>query len=162
MRYQGSMCCNRVQNVDGHHTIRDSPSKVQIQTEQGQGQNFFCQFREFPKASSACKSKLNFERRQAQQVASKRGNVATADLCSAGPLQAGTQKHIRKYALGCIRMDLAAFVWTSVPDFAYDDSFLIFRENMQNCRLQTAPYSCKIKKKACNMVARSICDLFIF
>ena len=46
-----------------------------------------------------------------------------ADLRSAGPLQADTQKHIRKYAFGCIRMDLAAFLWTSVPDFAYDDIF---------------------------------------
>ena len=100
------------------------------------------------------------QRRQAQaaqQVASKRRSVATADLRSAGPLQVGTQKNIRNYALGCIRMDLAAFVWTSVPDFAYDDIFLtvIFMENMQNCIFQTATYRC-------GMVARSICNLFIF
>ena len=51
-------------------------------------------------------------------------------------------------------MDLAAFIWTSVPDFAYDDIFLMFMENMQNCIFQTAPYRC-------GSVARSMCNLLI-
>lgn len=39
--------------------------------------------------------------KQAELVASKRGNVATAVLRSAGPLRAGIQKHI---GLSCIHM----------------------------------------------------------
>ncbi len=80
---------------------------------------------------------LDFMRFQYKTLASKRGNVATAVLRSAGPLRAGIQEHI---GLSCIHMHYMEYP----PISMHSIDFL-----PRICHVSTYfPFKCKICRSA--------------